>query len=94
MSPPPRRIRLGLVNRVVPRAELQATVRELATRLAGGPTKAIGMAKWLANRALDVDRATSFQDEAMAQELITHTEDSTEGVASFVERRPSSFKGW
>ena len=38
-----------------------------------GPTKAIGMAKWLTNRALDVDRATSFQDEAMAQELITHT---------------------
>ncbi|MGP0030720.1 MAG: enoyl-CoA hydratase/isomerase family protein [Acidimicrobiales bacterium] len=86
--------RLGLVNRIVPRSELAATVHELATRLAAGPTKAIGMAKWLTNRALDVDRATSFQDEAFAQELVTYTEDSTEGVASFVERRPSSFKGW
>jgi 2-(1,2-epoxy-1,2-dihydrophenyl)acetyl-CoA isomerase len=86
--------RLGLVNRVVPRADLEATVRELATRLANGPTKAIGMAKWLTNRALDVDRATSFQDEAVAQELITHTLDSKEGIASFVERRPSEFKGW
>jgi 2-(1,2-epoxy-1,2-dihydrophenyl)acetyl-CoA isomerase len=86
--------RLGLVNRVVPRAELRATLEEMATRLANGPTKAIGVAKWLTNRALDVDRATSFHDEAMAQELITHTLDSKEGIASFVERRPSEFKGW
>ena len=60
--------RLGLVNRVVPRAELEATLAELAGRLANGPTKAIGVAKWLTNRALDVDRATAFHDEAMAQE--------------------------
>jgi 2-(1,2-epoxy-1,2-dihydrophenyl)acetyl-CoA isomerase len=86
--------RIGLVNRLVPRAELAATVGEMATRLANGPTKAIGMAKWLTNRALDVDRATAFQDEAMAQELVTHTLDSKEGIASFVERRPSAFKGW
>jgi 2-(1,2-epoxy-1,2-dihydrophenyl)acetyl-CoA isomerase len=92
--PAPEAYRLGLVNRLVPRAELETTLQELATRLASGPTKAIGMAKWLTNRALDVDRSTSFQDEAFAQELITHTADSTEGIASFVERRPSAFKGW
>ena len=66
----------------------------MAGRLAQGPTKAIGMAKWLTNRALDVDRATSFHDEAMGQELVTHTLDSKEGIASFVERRPAEFKGW
>ncbi len=86
--------RIGLVNRLVPRAELHATLEELATRLAAGPTKAIGIAKWLTNRALDVDRATSFQDEAMAQELVTYSLDSKEGIASFVERRPAEFKGW
>jgi 2-(1,2-epoxy-1,2-dihydrophenyl)acetyl-CoA isomerase len=86
--------RLGLVNRVVPRADLDDTLRQLATRLASGPTKAIGVAKWLTNRSLDVDRATAFQDEAMAQELVTHTLDSKEGFASFLERRPSEFKGW
>lgn len=86
--------RLGLVNRVVPRAELRTTLEEMATKLAAGPTKAIGIAKWLTNRSLDVDRATAFQDEAMAQELITHTEDSKEGIASFIERRPTEFKGW
>ena len=86
--------RLGLVNRVVPRAELDDTLQQLAARLAQGPTKAIGIAKWLTNRSLDVDRTTAFHDEAMAQELITRTLDSTEGFASFRERRPSVFKGW
>src|SRR5580692_1878802 len=86
--------RIGLVNRLVPRSDLQKTVEEMATRLASGPTKAIGVAKWLTNRALDVDRATAFQDEAMAQEIITQTLDSKEGMASFAERRPTEFKGW
>ncbi len=86
--------RIGLVNRLVPRAELQATLEELAGRLAVAPTKAIWIAKWLTNRALDVDRATSLHDEAMGQELVTHTLDSKEGIASFVERRPAEFKGW
>ena len=86
--------RIGLVNRLVPRVELQATLEELAGRLAQGPTKAIWIAKWLTNRALDVDRATSLHDEAMGQELIANTLDSKEGVASFVERRAAEFKGW
>jgi 2-(1,2-epoxy-1,2-dihydrophenyl)acetyl-CoA isomerase len=66
----------------------------MAMRLAKGPTKAIGMAKWLTNRALDVDRATSFYDEAMGQELLSKTLDAQEGIASFLERRPAEFKGW
>lgn len=86
--------RLGLVNRVVPRSELKATLEEMSAKLAQGPTKAIGIAKWLTNRSLDVDRQTAFQDEALAQELITHTEDSREGMTSYIERRPTSFKGW
>jgi 2-(1,2-epoxy-1,2-dihydrophenyl)acetyl-CoA isomerase len=86
--------RIGLVNRLVPRAELLSTVAELAARLAEGPTKAIWIAKWLTNRALDVDRATALYDEALGQELVTNTLDSKEGIASFVERRPAQFKGW
>jgi 2-(1,2-epoxy-1,2-dihydrophenyl)acetyl-CoA isomerase len=86
--------RIGLVNRLVPRAELAATLEEMAGRLAEGPTKAIWIAKWLTNRALDVDRATSLYDEAIGQELVTNTRDSEEGIASFMERRPAEFKGW
>jgi 2-(1,2-epoxy-1,2-dihydrophenyl)acetyl-CoA isomerase len=86
--------RIGLVNRLVPRADLQATLEELAGRLAVAPTKAIWVTKWLTNRALDVDRATSLYDESIGQEIVTRTLDSQEGIASFVERRPAEFKGW
>jgi 2-(1,2-epoxy-1,2-dihydrophenyl)acetyl-CoA isomerase len=86
--------RIGLANRLVPRAELRATLEEMAGRLAKAPTKAIWVAKWLTNRALDVDRATSLYDEAIGQELVTYTDDMKEGIASFVERRPAHFKGW
>jgi 2-(1,2-epoxy-1,2-dihydrophenyl)acetyl-CoA isomerase len=84
---------MGMVNRVVPAADLESTVGELAARLAQGPTVALGLAKRLLNRSLDVDRASAFFEEAMAQELVTTTEDATEGIASFVERRPTEFKG-
>ncbi len=86
--------RLGLLNKVVPAAELEATAREWAERLASGPTKTIGFAKRLLNQSPDVDRATSFAQEALLVELVTQTGDSAEGVASFVERRPPEFKGW
>jgi 2-(1,2-epoxy-1,2-dihydrophenyl)acetyl-CoA isomerase len=86
--------RLGLVNRVVPRAQLLALAGEWAARLASGPTRAIAMAKVLTNRSLESDRATALWDEAVAQELVTGTEDCREGLAAFAERRPPAFRGW
>ena len=86
--------RMGLVNKVVPRDELLAEAGAWAARLAGSPTKAIGVAKYLTNRALDTDRATALWDEAVGQELVTGTEDCREGLAAFAERRPPVFRGW
>jgi 2-(1,2-epoxy-1,2-dihydrophenyl)acetyl-CoA isomerase len=86
--------RIGLANKVVPRAELEKSLTELAGRLASGPTKAIAFAKWLTNRSLDSDRTAALWDEGYAQELVSSTEDSKEGMLSFVERRPPEFKGW
>jgi 2-(1,2-epoxy-1,2-dihydrophenyl)acetyl-CoA isomerase len=86
--------RIGLVNKVVPAAELTATATEWAGRLAHGPTRTIGFAKRLLNRSLDSDRATMFEEESLLVEMVTATGDSSEGVASFVERRPPDFKGW
>jgi len=86
--------RIGLVNRVVAADQLTATATEWATRLAQGPTRTIGFAKRLLNRSLDSDRATMFEEESLYVELVTSTEDSKEGIASFVERRPAEFKGW
>jgi 2-(1,2-epoxy-1,2-dihydrophenyl)acetyl-CoA isomerase len=86
--------RIGLVNKVVPSDALEATAREWATRLAQGPTRTIGFAKRLLNRSLDADRATLFEEEALLVEMVTGTTDSTEGMASFRERRPTEFQGW
>lgn len=84
---------LGMVNRLVAPADLETAVGELAARLAEGPTIALGLAKRLLNRSLDGDRAAAFFEESMAQEMVTTTEDATEGIDSFVEGRPSHFTG-
>jgi 2-(1,2-epoxy-1,2-dihydrophenyl)acetyl-CoA isomerase len=84
---------LGLVNRMVPDAELEKTAREWAERLAVGPTRAFALTKDLVNRALEVDRATAFRAEADAVELNMATHDGREGVRAFVERRPPEFTG-
>jgi 2-(1,2-epoxy-1,2-dihydrophenyl)acetyl-CoA isomerase len=86
--------RFGLVNKVVPRAELDKVVTEWAERLATLPTKSIGLTKALVNRSLESDRTASFAEEAWAQELANTTGDAREGMMSFLERRPSEFKGW
>jgi len=86
--------RLGLVNRVVPRDQLAEVAGQWASRLATGPTRAIGMAKYLTNQSLESDRATALWDEAVAQELVTGTEDCREGLAAFAERRTPVFRGW
>jgi 2-(1,2-epoxy-1,2-dihydrophenyl)acetyl-CoA isomerase len=85
---------LGMVNRVVPAAELGAAADEFARRLAGAPTTAISLTKRLLNASPDGDRAAAFLAEAMAQEIQSTAEDSREGVRSFMERRPPEFRGF
>ena len=92
--PADRALELGLVNRVVPAAELEAATMEWAERLASGPTRSFGFTKWLVNQSLDVDRRTMMENESVAVELNTYTEDSQEGVASFRERRDPEWKGY
>src|SRR5438876_815015 len=85
--------RLGLVNKVVPAADLERTAREWAERLAAGPTFAIGLSKRLLNRSLASDMETCFAEEAFTQALVAQSDDMREGIRSFMEKRPPAFKG-
>jgi 2-(1,2-epoxy-1,2-dihydrophenyl)acetyl-CoA isomerase len=84
---------LGLVNRVVPPEDLAATVKELATRLAQAPTKALGLTKraLYAAQSATLDEALDY--EAYLQDIAGRTDDYREGVAAFLEKRPPKFQG-
>ena len=85
--------RLGLVNEIVPREQLTATVSEWAHRLASGPTRAFAAAKQLLNLGADDGREASFALEALLVEQIASTDDVAEGVAAFLEKREPRFHG-
>jgi 2-(1,2-epoxy-1,2-dihydrophenyl)acetyl-CoA isomerase len=88
-----RALELGLVNRVVPHERLMEEAMEMATGLAKGPTRAIGMIKRMLNRSFQSDLDTALELEASFQGIAVSTEDVKEGLASFIEKRESDFKG-
>jgi 2-(1,2-epoxy-1,2-dihydrophenyl)acetyl-CoA isomerase len=84
---------LGLINRLVPHADLAKQARDLAERLARGPTRAIGLCKRTLNIGITADLATVLEAEAEGQGLARQTEDHWEGVQAFLEKRPAHFTG-
>ncbi len=85
--------RLGLVNWVVPPEELSDRAREVAVRLAQGPTRAYGLLKRALLRSLDADLSSTLDYEAMLQTVAFRTEDHIEGRRAFFEKRPPRFRG-
>ena len=84
---------LGLVNRVVPAAELMTEARALASELAAKPPIALRYAMDALNRGLDMPFAEGCQLEAALFGLVTTTADMKEGTAAFLEKRKAEFKG-
>ncbi len=83
----------GLVNRVVPAAELDAQTRALAQRLAQGPTAAYGRMRQLMRTSLDHSYGEQLDAERDAFLAGTATRDFKEGVAAFLARRKADFQG-
>lgn len=85
--------RIGIVAAVVPADRLADATRELAQRLANGPTRGISLTKRLLNAAEDASLGDSLATEAALQELAGRTEDHAEGVVAFSEKRDPRFSG-
>ena len=83
----------GLVNRLVPAAELKSATEALARQLASGPTAAFGRAKALLRAASGQDLAAQMQAEEAAFLASAGTADFAEGVAAFLGRRRAQFQG-
>jgi enoyl-CoA hydratase/carnithine racemase len=83
----------GLVNRVVPDAELDAFVDDWARRLADGPTLALSMTKSMLNNSMAVSMEQALEDEARAQAANFGTRDTREALTAFGEKRSPRFEG-
>jgi 2-(1,2-epoxy-1,2-dihydrophenyl)acetyl-CoA isomerase len=86
-------LRIGLVNRVVPDAELREETLKFAQTLAAGPSVAYGYMKENLNLSQHARLADVVAAETRAQRRAADTQDHKEGVRAFMEKRPPAFQG-
>jgi enoyl-CoA hydratase/carnithine racemase len=84
---------LGLVNHVVPRAELLPRATALAQEIMKNSPFAVRQAKWAIDRGSDLPFEDGLQREHEAYLRAIASEDRREGIAAFNERRPPRFSG-
>ena len=85
--------RIGLVNRVVPAADLLAEAKTLAAQLAASAPIAMRYIINAVNKGAEMAFAEACQYEATLFGLVASTEDMREGTAAFLEKRKPEFKG-
>ncbi|NND63527.1 MAG: 2-(1,2-epoxy-1,2-dihydrophenyl)acetyl-CoA isomerase [Flavobacteriaceae bacterium] len=85
--------KLGMVYKVVSSENFEAEVKSLAVQLATMPTKALGMTKRLLNESMTNDLKSQLELESKLQIEAAQSEDYSEGVTAFIEKRKPVFKG-
>jgi enoyl-CoA hydratase/carnithine racemase len=83
----------GLVNRVVPAAELDSLVSSWVQRLVAGPPIALSLSKQLLNKSFETSMDQAVEAEAQAQAVNSSSADAREARAAFQEKREPRFEG-
>ena len=86
-------LRIGLVNKVVPHAELMSEVQALAERLAEAPPISLSFTKRAMYRNVHMSIREALYFESWGQNVLRTTKDHKEGVQSFIEKRAPKFTG-
>jgi len=89
----PEAHRLGIVQRVVPDAQLKEATYAFARQIADGPQIPIRMIKRLVYQSLKLDLRTHLDLVSSHMSIVRQTADHAEGVAAFKEKRPAKFQG-
>ncbi len=84
---------IGLVNHVVPQAELMATATKMANDILANGPYAVRLAKEVINRGSQVDLDHGLDIEQKAFGLTFATHDQKEGMRAFLEKRKAAWKG-
>jgi enoyl-CoA hydratase/carnithine racemase len=85
-------LRIGLVNKVVPDADLQKAAFEMARDMAGGPAAAMAAMKDNLEDALTIGYETALDREAERLVPLSAHPDHHEAVRAFVEKRKPNFQ--
>ena len=85
--------RLGMLNKLVPEEDLEATTMEMARKIADGPPVALRLSKLMLYKALNMDLETAMQMSAALETITLTSEDHSEGVAAFKDKRKPSYQG-
>jgi len=93
MVPASEALRIGLVNQVVPAAELMATAENIARKIMANGPVAVRLCLEAVNRGLEMTQEEGLFLEATLFGLTCATEDMNEGLHAFLEKRAANFKG-
>jgi len=89
----PEALNLGIVNRVVPAAELREATYALAAQIASGPQVPIRMIKRLVYQSMRLDLRTHLDLVSSHMAVVRETSDHKEGVQAFKDKRKPNFTG-
>jgi len=85
--------RIGILNKLIPSAELEKVAMELAHRIAKGPPAALKLIKLQTHKGLEMSLETALELAADGEVICLSTQDHIEAVAAFLEKREPVFTG-